>query len=185
MIAAIVGSAVCAGEDFDRASEFLSAHGRVFEAIFAVNSVGETLDRVDWWVTLHPELMPGWIKRRAENGFPPARGVIAHSGNTLQDRGQPSVVDEIAEYRFPGQSVSGSSGHFAVKIAMEKGFTRRILCGVPMSAEMHRDDGKPWRHHDMFRQGWEESVDHYAAGTRSMGGWTMELLGAPDEAWLT
>lgn len=89
------------------------------------------------------------------------------------------------EYRWKDQATSGSSGLFAVRVALELGFDRIVLCGVPMQKEQGRLDGiVRWSGAEAFKKGWQQALPHLRDTTRSMSGWTKQLLGAPTAEWL-
>lgn len=177
----VIGGADCVWDDMADAENLAD-----FDALIAVNDAGiEYFGVVDIWATLHPEKLPGWLKRRDELGFSVPRLVYAHEGNTTETRPSKPRIDKITDYRFPGMSASGSSGLFAVKVAMEEGFDRIVLCGVPMQAERaHFFDKGPWKDVKSFSDAWLIALPHIRNTTRSMSGWTKELLGAPTPSWL-
>lgn len=178
--ALVVGGAACVWDDLDAAADLGE-----FDAVLAVNDmVAAYAGPVDFAVSLHPEHFAEWCRRRDDQGFTRPGKFIAHKGNTLEGRREVFPELETVEYRWPGMSVSGSSGLFAVKVALENGFDRIVLCGVPMDAEAHFFDAAPWEHFDTFRPAWTEQFNRYAPYTRSMSGWTRALLGAPTMEWL-
>ena len=83
----------------------------------------------------------------------------------------------------------GSSGLYAVQIALEElDFDGVILAGCPIDAsagtlcphsEMNEADKA-----DRFKPWWKRALPQIGARTRSMSGWTRDLLGAPDADWL-
>jgi hypothetical protein len=122
--------------------------------------------------------MMRWRGERAEQGLKAAE---LHIGHELKDG-----VDRAVEYRFPKQSSSGSSGLFAVKIAVDEGCSRIVLAGVPMSADGgHIGDGKIFRSecHE-YRKAWEQALPAFKDVTTSMSGWTAARLGMPTREWL-
>jgi hypothetical protein len=69
-------------------------------------------------------------------------------------------------------------------VAVHLGATSAVLAGVPLDYRQgHFNKAAPWADGANYRKGW---VDHVAdmINVRSMSGWTRELLGAPDAAWL-
>jgi len=181
-LALILGGAACVWDDLERAKQF-----GPFAAVIAVNDAGaEFSGHVDIWATLHPEKLADWTARRKANGHSPAGMYAAHEGNTQQGRQNSFPLDYVTDYRWPGMSGSGSSGLFAVKVAMEHGYDRIILCGVPMqAAQAHFFDSSPWGETDSFTQAWGIAKPFIEHSTRSMSGMTRDLLGEPTAAWLT
>ncbi|CAH1661780.1 conserved hypothetical protein [Hyphomicrobiales bacterium] len=158
-----------------------------FHATIAVNDAGAAYSGpVDILATLHPEKLGRWIAERRERRFPSFGRIAAHAGNgTTGRRGEPPA-DISTDYRWPGMSVSGSSGLFAVKVAIEQGFDRIVLCGVPMEpAGAHFFDPRAWKECEIFKEAWITALPHIAEKTRSMGGWTQELLGPATRDWLS
>jgi hypothetical protein len=128
---------------------------------------------VDHAVTLHPDKLYGWIQLREKFGNPmPLRRVWAH-------RGGPGVTDSTRDWQ-------GSSGLFMTKIALETGYTKIILCGVPMTVEAHHIvRHQPWNAAPGFMRGWDRRLAQVRPYARSMSGWTLEKLGEPTLEWLT
>jgi hypothetical protein len=82
-------------------------------------------------------------------------------------------------------NASGSSGLFAVKVAMEAGYDRIILAGVPMQVEgAHFFNASPWGEVGSFTEAWKIALPRIAPHVRSMSGWTKDLLGYPSFEWL-
>ena len=95
-------------------------------------------------------------------------------------------VTDFTEFRFPGQTGTGSSGLFALKVALvDLGFDRAVLCGVPIS-EMagHVTNGPVWGDAPHYREAWTEAAPEIIGRARSMSGWTRDLLGAPTADWI-
>lgn len=149
------------------------------DAVFAVNDIGTRwTGTLRAWVTLHPEHMAKWRAERAERGFPDASEHVGH------EMGQPGI-DRATSYLWPDMNASGSSGLFAVKVAMEAGFDRIILAGIPMQAEgAHFFNSASWGEVASFTEAWKIALPLIAPHVRSMSGWTKELLGYPSAEWL-
>lgn len=157
-----------------------------FEGVVGCNDAGVSWPGVmDAWVSLHASHFRMWQERRRRLGLPPHKALIGHH----HERGSPATdieVDRLSVYRFPDQDRSGSSGLFALKVALEDlGFDRAVLCGIPMTATPHFTDTVPWSAAAEHRKGWQQALPHIKDRARSMGGWTAELLGKPDAAWLS
>jgi len=88
--------------------------------------------------------------------------------------------------RFPGQSDTGSSGLFALKVALtDLGFDCALLCGIPMAPVTgHFFDAAPWTGAGAHQLGWKQALPAIRDRARSMSGWTQHLLGAPTTDWL-
>lgn len=146
------------------------------DAVFAVNDAAADYDgNLAAFVTLHPEHLPRWLGARRSAGRIEPYEVVAHE--------QKPGVTRVVDYMWPGMNASGSSGLFAAKVALEK-FDHVVLCGVPMqAARAHYFNSDPWDEVNGFTDAWRIALPHLA-NVRSMSGWTAELLGKPDIAFL-
>lgn len=175
----MLGGAACVWSDFEAALDLGEFHGAV-----ACNDVGAAYPgHLDALVTLHAEKAPIWVGRRAAAGRPSPGAVLAHDG---LGHAPPACVTGTTNWRFEGQKDTGSSGLFALKVALiDLGFDGAVLCGVPMTpAQGHFFDAAEWRGAAAHQRGWAQALPHIKHRARSMSGWTRDLLGAPDERWL-
>lgn len=172
----VLGSALRLMDDANAALDLAPVDG-----IVAVKGAGAVWPGdLDAWVGLHPEMMLEDMRLRAFRGYPPAKLVYVHDKASLDS----PKFDRRIDYLFPGQTKSGSSGLFGIKVALELGFDRVVLCGVPLVREAGKiDKGEIWHGADSFKAGWKQALPHIAPFVRSMSGWTRELLGAPDAAF--
>ena len=182
-LALVLGGGASVWDDVERAFAIAD-----FDYVVACNDAGASWPgRLDAWVTLHPENMAGWRARRDKRGFERPQKIIFHE--TWESRvrgGQYIKPTDVAEFKFPGQTQSGSSGHFATKVALEmfpvKG---AVLCGIPMTVEdKHYFDESPWSGARRHQTGWLESMDHLQGRVKSMSGQTMKWLGEPTLEWV-
>lgn len=173
--ALILGSANTLRDDLERALAMSE-----FDMVIACKGAGqEWSGKLDAWVTLHPDRIKRELDLRCHHKrYPRPAHVIAH-------RQEPGVT-MVSAYKWPGQKTSGSSGHFALYVAIVHfGCDRNVLCGIPLEKHMGRIDGKDhWSGSRAFRDGWTQSLPHYKEFTRSMSGWTKSLLGEPTPEWL-
>lgn len=169
MIALVLGGADCVHADVEAALDLGE-----FDGVVACNHVGIFWrGRLDAWCSLHGDkLKKPWRASRERLGLPPAGKLFGQ--------------EDVAAYRFPGQNDPGSSGLFALKVALdEMGYDRAVLCGIPLEPErQHFNISGPWRPALGYRMGWLEALPHIAHRARSMSGWTAETLGRPDAAWI-
>jgi len=176
----VLGGAGCVWDDVEAALGLGEFHG-----VVACNDAGAAWPgRLDAWVSLHGEKMGLWSARRARAGYEPCTRLVGHLEARPGRKGP--FVTEATEFRFPGQSSTGSSGLFALKVALvDLGFDKAVLCGVPMTAATgHFFDPADWRGASSHWRGWIEALPHINDRTRSMSGRTADLLGRPDEEWL-
>ena len=137
-------------------------------------------------VSKHPERWAGWLNQRADAGHAPPARIFAHLEVRNATPKALRHVTDFTEFRFPGQTGTGSSGLFALKVALvDLGFDRAVLCGVPIS-EMagHVTNGPVWSDAPHYREAWTEAAPEIIGRARSMSGWTRDLLGAPTADWI-
>lgn len=177
--ALVLGSAKCLWEDVERALDICE-----FDGVVAAKGAGEVWPwHLDAWVTLHPEKIRKSIDARSRAGFPRCQRVFAHNCDASTRR----YITDPVPYKFDSQNNSGSSGLFAVKVALEHlGFDRVVLCGMPLDRGYGRIDGLDlWHGSNSFLKGFQEALPDMAGRVRSMSGVTRNLLGEPDYTWLT
>jgi len=174
--ALVLGGAACVWADVEAAL----ALGE-FDGVVGCNDIGIAWPGVmDAWVSLHSMNFPAWSARRGREGRPSHQMTIGHA-----EAGPTAPVDRRTPYRFDGQDRSGSSGLFALKVALvDLCFDKAVLCGVPMDAQSHFFDGKAWEACAEHRKGWEQAKAAINDRARSTSGWTAKLLGKPDTIWL-
>lgn len=127
--------------------------------------------------SLHPDKMHLWLNERAGKGLNEPE-TWAHKVSGPNGRVEARIDRTTDDWR-------GSSGLFAVKIAMECGCDRIVAAGVPMTREAaHFFDVTPWRDAGGFLSGWIKHEREIAPYFRSMSGWTAERFGTPDASWL-
>lgn len=152
----------------------LKALGEWDAVVFAVNDAAARYDgHLDHFVTLHPEKLERWRAVRQELGGNMDFQAWAHKRR-----------HNCGQVTLSGEEWGGSSGLFAVKIALELGATRIVLCGVPMDAQEHFDRPGAWKDCMAYRRHWQRTLPQFSPFTRSMSGWTRELLSPPDDTWL-
>lgn len=165
--ALVLGGAACVFTDVEQATSLGE-----FSHILGVNHVGVYWPGpFDGFVSIHGDRLPLWAERRRRRNLPPHKALIG---------------PEQASLRFPGQTSTGSSSLFAVKVALDVfGADRVVVCGAPLSPEAaHFDDPAPWNAARLYREGWKQALPHIADRVRSMSGWTGELLGKPDAQFI-
>lgn len=126
--------------------------------------------------SLHHEKMERWLKDRVASGFNVPDRVFARIG------GAPF---EETDYMLPGQLRTGSSGLFAVKVALiDLGAAKVICCGIPMDKRPHFFSGANWQASQIHKTGWVQALPEIEDRVKSMSGWTRKLLGEPTKEWL-
>lgn len=173
LTALVLGGASCVWDDAAAAQDLFSPG-----IVVAVNDIGARwAGRLDYWCSLHPDKMQAWCKGRMERGLKPAG---CHVGHEMHPG-----IDKVIDYRWPGMNASGSSGLFAVKVALDHGADRVVLAGVPMKPEQaHFFAGATWSDCQSFIDGWHDALPFIKDKVRSMSGYTKQILGAPSPEWL-
>jgi hypothetical protein len=139
---------------------------------------------LDGWESYHPEHLRKWVDQRRAKGLPDHRAYFtARNVNTYMP---PHIGPMHTHY-----PVGGSSGLGAVEVALEHfGADKVVLCGIRMDVTPHfnvgeSDDIKPeWREAYRYHARWRNYPLQKREKCRSVSGWTMEFLGAPDVGWL-
>lgn len=169
--AIVLGGAPGVWEEAERAKAMLPG-----ALIVATNHAGRDAPHVDHWVSFHVDHFPRWIAEREAKGL-----VVADTLWTAERRKTPKDFDREV---MRADNWAGSSGLLAVTVALGLGCERVICCGVPLDYNLgHYNDPVPWRDAVNYRIGWTRSIPKMAGRVRSMSGWTMALIGAPDEDW--
>ncbi len=180
-LALVVGCADNVWDEVEAAQKLAT-----FDAFYVVKMAGIHWDQGYFhWITLHPEYMTRYREERTKLGLPDTFEIVAPDIGEVGTHWQ-HPCDRRVSYRWPGMTSSGSSGLYAVKVALDDGHHRVVLAGVPMEREAnHFARGKPWTQRDCFTDAWKQQLSHFKLQTRSMSGWTQELLGGPDTEWLS
>lgn len=139
--------------------------------VVACNDAGAVYPhRIDALCSLHGDKLAGWKRERI------ARGLSADF--TTWTRPEHAGC---ADRYLSGWS-SGSSGLFAVGVALEMGAESVTLAGVPMEASAaHWFDRDPWAAADLHWSAWEKRADMLRGRVFSLSGRTRALLGCPPE----
>lgn len=178
----MIGGSARVWKDIEAALEITEADG-----VVAANDVAAAWPgKLDAFVSLHGEKMGMWTERRRRAGFPDPERTFAHDTLKSGVLKVPDCITDFTPWRFNGQEDSGSSGLFALKVALiDLGFDKAVLCGVPLEAASgHFFDLQPWGGAEAHRRGWRQALPAIRDRARSMSGWTQELLGEPTTEWL-
>jgi hypothetical protein len=156
-----------------------------FDATYCVKLAG-----VHWpakfqvWVTLHPERMGFMEDDRHKLGFPNGYEIVAPLKTEAPAYAYGVRTIRQVSFKYNELTRSPSSGIFAVKVAIDDGFDRIVLAGVPLDTSKHFQRMEPWREADAYMHGFKDYQPHFAGKVRSMSGRTREALGFPTAAWL-
>lgn len=166
-VALVLGGASCLWADVSAALELGE-----YAAVIGCNDAGASWPgQLDAICSLHEDkLRKIWLVRRERAGYPPPKLIGTKASH---------------EHRFDGQTASGSSGLFALKLALvDLGFDRAVLCGVPMDCSPHFFGGDFWPGAKSHKRGWEQALPVIHERVRSTSGWSAELLGEPTKDWV-
>jgi ADP-heptose:LPS heptosyltransferase len=171
-VAIVVGGANNWADDFERAKTFCAACGCAPELLYVNDHIGTFRDGVA--VTLHPDKLGLWLGQRRSAGLPDPLEIWGH--RPAPSKGITNFTDDWR----------GSSGLFAVAVAIKKGHDRIILCGVPMDGNAnHFLRHQKWLACPSFVPGWKQKQGQLIPILRSLsGGWTEQTFGAPDAVWI-
>jgi hypothetical protein len=172
-VAVILGGAINWKEDLEKAKKVIGVrHIRYF----LINDQIKTFPEEGVAVTLHPDKLSGqfaWLRVRRENGHPEPEQVWAHRHH------------ELVTNHNDNKDWGGSTGLFAVMIAIKEGHQKVIACGIPMTVDdSHYIRHQKWQSAIAFRPSWIKCRNDLAPHFRSMSGWTKEQFGEPTEEWL-
>lgn len=170
-IAVVLGGGGNVFAEYEIARPMCEAAGLTITTFVANDMIEMFPGVIDKAITLHPDKLRHWIPARSKNCYPPLTQIWAH-------RDFENVTHWTRDY-------GGSSGLFSVKVARENGFTKILLCGVPMTVEAdHVKRLAPWNAAHGFRRAWQKQRASLLPFVRSMSGWTAEQFGAPSSDWL-
>ena len=167
----IMGGARCIWDDEKRLGDW--PHHRM-----AVNDIGQHYHgTIRHWCSLHPEYFSGWMAYRMGHNYGNRGYVHTHTA-----RGRKG--EEHCDFRWPILDIGGSSGLFAVFVALFMGYAPLVLAGMPMDGQGHYFDPP---HTDQSQLAgrpeaivWAQARDTVFEGrVKSMSGRTRDWLGAP------
>jgi hypothetical protein len=169
--ALVLGGAACVWDDAKAAKELCE-----YDLTIAVNDIGTVWpEHLDIWATLHPEKFKKWQDSRAARKLNTDYRAITWVSGAKRDA---RIDAKTADW-------GGSSGLFAVKIALEANCTHIVLAGVPMTSTPHyHSPVKKWKYADTHRPRWERHLPKFKDKARSMSGWTRQLLGPATKEWI-
>ncbi len=172
--AIVIGGAACVWDDLDAARKLFEP-----DIVVAINVIGIEIEGIDHWVSLHPAKLPRWLAARRQKGYADPVMWSHVEQRKWKDPIERRVLDKMR----------GTSSLFGVWVAQKEGCDRVVGCGMPMTMEPEFYDGMeghkwPPGQVEIYRKAWQDEAVELRKFFRSMGGWTAELLGKPDAAWL-
>ena len=174
----VLGGGARVWDDVFAARAFYQRHG--LEPVwFAANDMIEHFPAPIAAVTLHPAKLNQWLAARRQRGYPMPAQVYAHVGADSRQYPNVNITHRLKDW-------GGSVGMFGYIVARHLGLDRVLLCGVPMNSDNHFVHNASWTAVKAFTRPWEAHRDEMLPYVRSMsGGWTEQLFGTPDAAWLS
>ena len=173
-VAIVMGSAGQALEEFEAARAFLAAHSLEAHAVCVNAALNLCPIKPVAFATVQGGNIPLWLTPETD-----IEGV-----KIFTRRGAHGVASYVVRAKW-----LGTSGLYGVQIALEElGFDGVILAGVPIDAaagtlcahSLMTDADRVER----YRPEWMLALPTIGARTRSMSGWTREILGEPTSQWL-
>lgn len=142
-----------------------------FDAVYCVKQMGIHYPKKFYvWVTLHPEAMDVYEIERKALGHPGGYQIVAPPPSELGTHGKKGNIARRVSYLWPDAVTNGSasSGIYGAKVALEDGFSKIVLAGIPMTPEgghflpgtknvLGQTRGKTWDGHGAFVSGLNES----------------------------
>lgn len=179
----VVGSGNNVWEDLANLDDLVDIHEF---PVITMNDMGTVYPGpIDVYCTLHPEKFRGWQDKRLTNGLNTDYLAITHERNDVVPSRNPYRVDRVVSYEWDGTSGSGSSGLYAVKVALALGAARVVLAGVPIDMNFnHFNDKRKWQECSMFQHTWDQVAPRLQGKVKSLSGHTKYLLGEPTFRWL-
>ena len=142
--------------------------------LIGLDAVEKYLGHADYFATYHTsDIEPAFERRKAAGGNTDYM-IIAHQQHIEKPTGR-----ELVDLIIPCEPPSGSSALLGVLAGIKLGYQKIIVCGCPL---IGRND-KQYDYAN-FQKGWTAKLAMIKEKTRSMSGWTQELLGAPTEEWI-
>lgn len=153
----------------------LAALGPFDADVMAINRAGLVVGALDHWVSLHPDQLAGFARRRDAAGL--AGGFTTWSPDP--GPGIDRVTTDVERF--------GTSALYGVRIALHRlGYDRVILAGVPLDDAQPYVGGAPIPQPLLgHRRAWRNARPEIVGRVRSLSGWTRRLLGAPSPAWVS
>lgn len=191
-IALVIGCSCNVWEEVQLAQDMV-----MFDSVYCVKLAGVHYPGAfKTWVTLHPEWMDDYEEQREKFGYPGGYEIVAPPSAELGMHGAKGRIARRVPYRWPGMTHSAASGIYGAKVALDDGFEKVILAGIPMSAEDGHFlpetrsggngpvRGKVWTQLNQFVCGLNEATPHLMGKVKSMSGYTKKILGAPTREWI-
>lgn len=129
---------------------------------------------IKFWVTLHPEKFAKWKDTRKKMGYDMSFISVGYG----RPHNVPIGMDFYADFwRGSNKNTSsGTSSLFAVKIALEAGYNKVILCGAPLEDDSCHALKPCGDEYTSYRDAWIANLPKMKGKVVSLSGWTKTLL---------
>lgn len=173
-LAIVLGSSAAALEEFEAARAFLDGQGIEWRAVAVNDAIKFCPVKPYAFCTIHSKKAPKLFLEGVDTS-----GILMYTR-----RGTHEYASFVVKAKW-----LGTSGLYAVQIALEDlGFDGVILAGCPIDAAHGTRDPKSLMTEpdrvERYKPEWRLALPHIGERTRSMSGWTRELLGEPTPEWL-
>jgi hypothetical protein len=172
LIAIVLGGATSVWSELAAARQLAPEH-----IVIGTNHAARDFDGpLHSFVSMHAEILGKWIAERRAKGFSDALNLWS-----AEHRGGGADIHNLKRIR----NVGGSSGLLAVRVAIEIGADKIILCGVPMCQNgRHYDRSMKWQEAAQYLPAWHTQLPRLKDKVRSFSGETFKMFGAPTREWL-
>lgn len=182
----IVGSAPCSAEDIIAFSSMYQGKQQLYSYDPSVDAacdfmlIGlDSVEKIPWpaqyFATYHTsDIGPAVDRRKFYGGNVDFKMIIAHQQHIEKSTGR-----ELVGLIIPCEPPSGSSALLGVLAGIRLGYEKIIVCGCPLIGVNNKQYD-----YANFQKGWTAKLNEIKDKTRSMSGWTRDLLGAPTEEWI-
>jgi len=142
--------------------------------VMVVNDIGcHYHQRIQHWVTLHPEYMPGWLHYRIGHCY----------GESVPPRTHSHKAHKDIQYHWNLPNVGGTSGLLACFIGLAMGYENIVLAGIPCDNSGHYFDKpsvKTIFKDKVIHSVWQRAKNNVFEGrVKSLSGYTRDWLGEP------
>ena len=167
----VVGTSKNSIKEYKEARDKFGKHDTI-----AINFATLFVKDPTYIISLHSDLIPMYseISRITNRQYPNKKIYETVS------RKEGEMVDNIFKQREG--SLCGSSGFYATKFALSKGYDKIILCGIPIDASGNLYSLNEGIHDQIYLGKWKGY--NFRNKVRSMSGNTKELLGEPTKEWI-
>lgn len=182
--ALVVGSAPCVFDDMAAAPDW---------PLIVCNAMGLRIPgKIELWCSMHGYILFDRMKKRDKRGYDPDFQAYGHIHDHVHGPPDPRF-HAVLRGNDEGIFIGGSSGMFAIQVALSLGYEKLVLCGIPLDGFQTMQDSEVENLHGIrgkyggfdspyiqYRKVFEEREDDLIGKVTSMSGWTRLHFGGPD-----